>query len=108
MRIFLILSYLTLINADIEMQVMETAPGSNQQPLLREAGVGVELVGDDHDDEDSEEHNEVLVVDVPLVEGGEDVRCVAKVMMVEETEWDEVVTCNHSYHQSCHQSYVTR
>ena len=28
-------------------------------------------------------------------------------MMVEETEYDEVVTCDHSYDQRCHTSYVT-
>ena len=28
-------------------------------------------------------------------------------MMVEETAYDEVVTCDHSYDQRCHTSYVT-
>merc|ERR1711936_544976 len=35
-------------------------------------------------------------------------RCVNKVMMVEETEYDEVLTCDHSYDNRCHTSYVTR
>ena len=30
-----------------------------------------------------------------------------EVMMVEETEYDEVVTCDHSYDRRCHTSYVT-
>ena len=30
-----------------------------------------------------------------------------QVMMVEETAYDEVVTCDHSYDQRCHTSYVT-
>jgi len=29
------------------------------------------------------------------------------VMMVEETVFDEVVTCDHSYDRRCHQSYIT-
>ena len=28
-------------------------------------------------------------------------------MMVEETQFDEVVTCDHSYDKRCHTSYVT-
>merc|ERR1712013_726994 len=35
-------------------------------------------------------------------------RCVNKVMMVEETEYDEVLTCDHSYDNRCHTSYVTK
>ena len=32
---------------------------------------------------------------------------ILKVMMVDELEFDEVVTCDHSYDQRCHTSYVT-
>jgi len=35
-------------------------------------------------------------------------KCVNKVMMREETEYDEVLTCDHSYDNRCHTSYVTR
>ena len=28
-------------------------------------------------------------------------------MIVEQTEYDEVVTCDHSYDQRCHTSYIT-
>ena len=34
-------------------------------------------------------------------------RCLDKIEMVEETEYDEVVTCDHSYNRRCHTSYVT-
>jgi len=34
-------------------------------------------------------------------------KCVEKVMMVEETVYDEELTCDHSYDQRCHTSYVT-
>ena len=72
---------------------------SNQQ----EEGGGVEVVGEDDD--------EALVVSVPgtvLAEDEDGVRCVEKMMMVEETEWEEVVNCEVSHQQRCHPSYVTR
>jgi len=34
-------------------------------------------------------------------------RCINKVMMVEETVYDDVVTCDHSYDRQCHTSYTT-
>merc|ERR1711963_908542 len=34
-------------------------------------------------------------------------RCIDKVVMQEETEYDEVVTCKHSYSEKCHNTYVT-
>merc|ERR1712088_1119942 len=34
-------------------------------------------------------------------------RCIDKVEMVEETEYDDVVQCGHSYDRRCHTTYVT-
>jgi len=34
-------------------------------------------------------------------------RCIDKVLMVEEIEYDDVVTCDHSYDKRCHTTYVT-
>ena len=34
-------------------------------------------------------------------------RCVDKVVMVTETEYDEVITCKHSYSERCHTTYKT-
>ena len=34
-------------------------------------------------------------------------KCVRKLMMREETRYEEVMTCNHSYDKRCHTSYVT-
>jgi len=34
-------------------------------------------------------------------------KCIDKIMLVEETEYDVVVTCDHSYDQRCHTSYTT-
>ena len=34
-------------------------------------------------------------------------KCVKKVMMREETVYEEVMTCHHSYDERCHDSYIT-
>merc|ERR1711910_188584 len=34
-------------------------------------------------------------------------RCIDKVVMVEETEYDDVIECEHSYTQKCHTTYTT-
>merc|ERR1739845_196306 len=34
-------------------------------------------------------------------------RCIDKVVMVEETEYDDVVACKHSYSEKCHTTYTT-
>jgi len=34
-------------------------------------------------------------------------KCINKVELVEETEYDTVVTCDHSYDKRCHTSYTT-
>ena len=39
--------------------------------------------------------------------GGDGKRCIDKVEMVEETEYDDVVQCDHSYDKRCHTTYVT-
>jgi len=39
--------------------------------------------------------------------GNDGKRCIDKVEMIEETEYDEVVQCDHSYDRRCHTTYVT-
>jgi len=34
-------------------------------------------------------------------------KCIDKVMILEETVYDEVITCDHSYDKRCHTTYVT-
>ena len=34
-------------------------------------------------------------------------KCIDKVEMVEETEYDEVIKCEHSYDKKCHTTYIT-
>ena len=38
---------------------------------------------------------------------GDDKKCIDKVEMIEETEYDDVVKCEHSYDKRCHTTYVT-
>ena len=44
-----------------------------------------------------EERGSVILEPFTAEEGEDGRRCVNKVMMVEETEYDEVLTCDHSY-----------
>ena len=46
-----------------------------------------------------------LIFSFAIIIPGE--RCIDKVVMQEETEYDEVVTCKHSYSEKCHNTYVT-
>ena len=39
--------------------------------------------------------------------GNENVVCMLKVMLVEETIYDEEQRCNHVYTQECHDTYIT-
>ena len=39
--------------------------------------------------------------------GNDGKRCIDKVEMVTETEYDDVVQCDHSYDKRCHTTYVT-
>merc|ERR1712222_270277 len=39
--------------------------------------------------------------------GSDGKRCIDKVEMIEETEYDNVVQCDHSYDKRCHTTYVT-
>merc|ERR1712228_1171228 len=39
--------------------------------------------------------------------GADGKRCIDKVEMVEETEYDDVVQCDHSYDKRCHTTYTT-
>ena len=53
--------------------------------------------------EDSND-NELPDLDA-IAQAGE--RCVEKVMMVEETIYDDQIVCHHSYSKKCHNTYVT-
>merc|ERR1712168_390947 len=74
-----------------------------------------------HDHHEHEHAHEHQAVDARASRqgGGDDValdigsiaaageRCINKVVMVEETEYDDVISCKHSYSQKCHTTYTT-
>ena len=48
--------------------------------------------------------------DTPLEEdktGDEGVRCINKVMQVEETVYDKVIKCQHTFTEKCHDTFIT-
>merc|ERR1719233_805644 len=49
--------------------------------------------------------DEAAVDFAAVAEAGE--KCIDKVEMVEETEYDDVIQCDHSYDKRCHTTYVT-
>merc|ERR1711892_439478 len=50
----------------------------------------------------------VSFADVAAARPGNDgKKCIDKVEMVEETEYDDVVQCDHSHDKRCHTTYVT-
>merc|ERR1712032_1198031 len=52
--------------------------------------------------------NPTSLDDVAAVSPGTDgKRCIDKVEMIEEIEYDDVVQCDHSYDKRCHTTYVT-
>jgi len=72
-----------------------------------------------HHDEHAHAHEDVPARGSRQRGGGDDValdigsiaaageRCIDKVVMVEETEYDDVIECKHSYSQKCHTTYTT-
>jgi len=39
--------------------------------------------------------------------GDDEIRCIPKVMQVEETVYDKAIKCHHSYQEKCHMTYIT-
>jgi len=55
-----------------------------------------------------EAENDVKFKAVAAAEEGDDgKKCIDKVVMVEETEYDDVIQCDHSYDKRCHTTYKT-
>ena len=64
-----------------------------------------EVLNDEPEDFDlSNQDNTVTFADP---NGNENVVCMLKVMLVEETIYDEEQRCNHVYTQECHDTYIT-
>jgi len=70
------------------------------------AGRESQLRQEDRDNSSDESEVSInAVVTKGIKEDGR--KCLDKVMMVEETVYDEVITCDHSYDKRCHTSYIT-
>jgi len=41
------------------------------------------------------------------VDDDDQIRCIPKVMQVEETVYDRAIKCHHSYQEKCHMTYIT-
>merc|ERR1739842_201972 len=57
---------------------------------------------DHHDHHDHGDHGDHAARNPP-----DGKRCIDKVEMIEEIEYDDVVQCDHSYDKRCHTTYVT-
>merc|ERR1712128_188472 len=62
---------------------------------------------DDHHHGHHEEHDQRTASQSLAGPGSDGKRCIDKVEMVEETEYDDVVQRDHSYDKRCHTTYVT-
>lgn len=43
----------------------------------------------------------------PVASNDDEIRCIPKVMQVEETVYDRAIKCHHSYQEKCHMTYIT-
>ena len=84
--------------------------GHNQNVLshnsLERGRVNVESTINSRNSRQERRHNGEVPLDIgSIAAAGE--RCIDKVVMVEETEYDDVVSCKHSYSEKCHTTYTT-
>merc|ERR1712058_53661 len=96
----------------------------NQRSLTGTFPFNQQNGADDHHHAHHEDHHAPASLDSRAERQGDDVavdfgavaaagpgddgkRCIDKVEMVEETEYDDVVQCDHSYDRRCHTTYVT-
>ena len=49
--------------------------------------------------------NHCLLVNIFILE--DEVRCINKVMQVEETVYEEKVKCQHTFSEKCHDTFIT-
>lgn len=75
----------------MNLQSLETS--AFRQNFIRQSDPTVD------DSEDTSNNNEQLDDD--------EIRCIPKVMQVEETVYDKAIKCHHSYQEKCHMTYIT-
>lgn len=102
---------------DNSLEEKEELPRTNKALLKsyveHHSGTGQEFVNSKHLANDDNHLDKALDI-LDQLNGGPNVtvdssgrRCVDKVMMREETEYDEIMTCIHDYDNRCHTTYVT-
>merc|ERR1712243_20455 len=82
----------------------------NTFPFNTAAGRGDHHGGDHHDHGHQEEASSArrsFSAVAAARPGNDGKRCIDKVEMIEETEYDDVVQCDHPYDKRCHTTYVT-
>lgn len=75
------------------MNLQNLEASSFRQNFLRQNDPTVD------DSEDAASNNEQL--------DDNEIRCIPKVMQVEETVYDKAIKCHHSYQEKCHMTYIT-
>merc|ERR1740137_395314 len=104
------------INEDIQNELTKEDFKRNDKSLLNLFPFHLQNVSQTHDASHSDHHDthkidratEILDQLSTTAPDSSGRRCVDKVMMREETEYDEILTCDHSYDERCHTSYVTK
>ena len=101
---------------DMKHQMMEDPFHIKHQMMKDPYDMKKEMMVDPNDMEDTnatDVDTKAAIQTAEIVAQGEVVDaetgkvCVKKVMMREETRYEEVMTCDHSYDERCHTSYVT-
>jgi len=121
----LLLSILLLGSSEAARQLRGNSEQRGERSLVNTFPFNSKAVADDHHHSHHEDHDaspRQAFNDIPARSDrqgseGPDVsfgsvaaagqRCIDKVEMVEETEYDDVVQCDHSYDKRCHTTYVT-
>ena len=65
------------------------------------------IIPEDRKDEKIDEIKDDSVNTLNTEATGKDVKCVEKVMQVEETVYDNAVKCTHSFTEKCHKTFIT-
>ena len=94
------------VHEDNEVVAKVDVDNANHQEERQAAVSSLEL--ESRDSRQGEDDLEVGFAAVAAATPGSDgKRCIDKVQMVEETVYDDVMQCDHSYDRRCHTTYTT-